>query len=326
MFADIKSVYGNQAFIKNGNTFYPLVIGGDSLPIMSFYMASGIDNFEEGFVIQGQFYGIMNNCIYNVAYINGVVAGVSFVVSVEGLQFCGNTPYEALFYSKTNRCLYSFTGSNVLNAKQFVDKISEVRNYKYNPATQSIFLMTDIGVLVYSLFGIYQIDFVNCKDMYLLNNGVILTDNEGTFRYIKYYKEECLNCGYTKESIQLETMFYGINDQTVSVNDCLYVRLFSEEHESGDVVISATTLKTEGRTTENTTFVINAYDWDAETHTYYLRYQPQEQRGVGISFKINSPFKIASLAVGTTPDSILLDKGSKYAINTPNVISSNARW
>jgi hypothetical protein len=241
------------------------------------------------------------------------------------LQFVGNTPYEALFFSKTNRCLYSFTGANVLNAKQFVDKISEVRNYKYNPATQSIFLITDIGVIVYSLFGIYQIEFLNCQDMYLLNNGVILTDNEGTFKYVKYYKEETTD-DYTKENIQLETMFYGMNNQTVTINDCLYMRIFSEEHEEGNLEVSATTLSLKGRMTEKTTFKIKASDWDAITHTIYLRYQPKEQRGLGISFSINSPFKIASLSIGSQADAILIDKVSKGAINAPQITSNNVEW
>ena len=82
---------------------------------------------------------LLDNQIYNFSIVNEIANRGDFIVSVEGLQFVGNTPYEALFFSKTNRCLYSFTGANVLNAKQFVDKISEVRNYKYNPATQSIF-------------------------------------------------------------------------------------------------------------------------------------------------------------------------------------------
>ena len=325
LFADIKSVYGNQAFIKNGNTFYPLVIGGDSLPIMSFYMASGIDNFEEGFVIQGQFYGIMNNCIYNVAYINGVVAGVSFVVSVEGLQFCGNTPYEALFYSKTNRCLYAFTGANVLNSKQFVDKLSVVKGYKYNPATQSIFLLTDIGVIVSSLFGIYLIDMPEAESMFILDNGVVLTDNAGNYRYVRYYKEDAED-DFLKENIKLETCFYGMNNETVTINDCLYIRLFSEEHEEGDLEVSATTLSLKGRMTEKTTFKIKASDWDAITHTIYLRYQPKEQRGLGISFSINSPFKIASLSIGSQADAILVDKVSKSAINAPQRTSNNDEW
>ena len=325
LFSKVKSMYGNRALIESGNTYYPLMIGNNNELVMSFYLASGLDNFEEGFIIQGQFYGIINNGLYSVQYTNGVVGDVSFIVSVDGLQFIGNTPYEALFYSKTNRCLYSFIGANVLTAKQFVDKISEVRNYKYNPATQSIFLITDIGVIVYSLFGIYQIEFLNCQDMYLLNNGVILTDNEGTFKFVKYYKEETTE-DYTKENIQLETMFYGMNNQTVTINDCLYMRIFSEEHEEGDLEVSATTLSLEGRMTEKTTFRIKERDWDKVTHTIYLRYQPKEQRGLGISFSINSPFKIASLSVGSQADAILVDKVSKGAINAPQRTSNNTEW
>ena len=325
LFAEVKNVYGNQAFIKNGITFYPLEIGNDNLPVMAFYMASSIDNLEDGFIVQGQFYGIINKGIYSVQYVNGVVGGIQFVVSVENLQFVGNTPYEALFFSKTNRCLYSFTGANILQQKQLVDKISVVKSYKYNPATQSIFLLTDIGVIVSSLFGIYQIDMPEAENMFLLDNGVVLCDNEGHYRYIRYYLEET-DEDYVKQNINLETCFYGMNNQTVTINDCLYMRLFSEEHESGDLEVSATTLSLQGRMTEKTTFKIKPSDWDKETHTIYLRYQPKEQRGLGISFKINSPFKIASMSVGSQADAILVDKVSKGAITAPQVTSSNIKW
>lgn len=315
LFAVQKGQYGNLVFISEGGTAYKLMTY-DNKAVMSYFISTAIEGLQDFFTIQGQLYGILNNQIYAFSIVNEVANKGDFVVDVEGLQFCGNTPYEALFFSKTNRCLYSFTGSNVLNSKQFVDKISEIRNYKYNPATQSIFLITDIGVLVYSLFGTYQIDFLNCKDMFLLDNGVILTDNEGTFKHIRYYKEETTD-DYIKENIKLETMFYGMNDQTVTINDCLYMRIFSEEHEEADLEVSATTLSLQGRVTEKTTFKIKASDWDKETHTIYLRYQPKEQRGLGISFKIESPFKIASLSVGSQADAILVDKVSKGAINTP---------
>ena len=324
LFATQKGKYGNFVLISEGGTAYKLMTY-DNKAIMSYFLSNAVEGLQDFFTIQGQLYGILDNQIYNFSIVNEVVNRGDFIVSVEGLQFCGNTPYEALFFSKTNRCLYSFTGSNVLNVKQFVDKISEVRNYKYNPATQSIFLITDIGVIAYSLFGIYQIEFLNCQDMYLLNNGVVLTDNEGTFKYVKYYKEETTD-DYTKENIQLETMFYGMNNQTVTINDCLYFRIFSEEHESGVLEVSATTLANRGRTTERTTFKIKASDWDAETHSIYLRYQPKEQRGLGISFKINSPFKIAALSVGSIPDAVLIDKVSKGAINAPNISSNNIDW
>lgn len=324
LFATEKGNYGNLIFISEGGTAYKLMTY-DNKAVMSYFLSTAIEGLEDFFTVQGQLYGILDNQIYAFSIVNEIANKGDFIVSVEGLQFVGNTPYEALFFSKTNRCLYSFTGANILASKQFVDKISEVRSYKYNPATQSIFLITDIGVIVYSLFGVYQIDFPQCKDMYLLNNGVILTDNEGTFKYVKYYKEETTD-DYIKENIQLETCFYGINNQTVTINDCLYFRIFSEEHEEGNLEVSATTLSLNGRMTEKTTFKIKASDWDKETDTIYLRYQPKEQRGLGISFKINSPFKIAALSVGSHADAILIDKISKGAINAPERTSNITEW
>ena len=324
LFAVQKGQYGNLVFISEGGTAYKLMTY-DNKAVMSYFLSTAIEGLQDFFTIQGQLYGILDNQIYNFSIINEVANRGDFIVSVEGLQFVGNTPYEALFFSKTNRCLYSFTGANVLNAKQFVDKISEVIAYKYNPATQSIFLITDIGVIVYSLFGIYQIEFANCKDVYLLNNGVILTDDNGTFRYVKYYKEETTE-DYTKENVQLETCFYGMNNQTVTINDCLYLRLFSEEHEEGEIKVSASTISLKGRKTEETKFKFKASDWDKMTHTIYLRYQPKEQRGLGISFSIDSPFKIASMSIGSQADAILIDKVSKGAINAPAVTSNNNEW
>ena len=324
LFSTQKGQYGNLLFISEGGTAYKLMTYNNKA-VMSYFLSTAVEGLQDFFTIQGQLYGILDNQIYNFSIVNEIANRGDFIVSVEGLQFVGNTPYEALFFSKTNRCLYSFTGANVLTQKQFIDKISEVRNYKYNPATQSIFLITDIGVIVYSLFGIYQIEFLNCQDMYLLNNGVILTDNEGTFKYVKYYKEETTE-DYTKENITLETSFYGMNNQTVTINDCLYMRIFSEEHEEGDLEVSATTLSLKGRMTEKTTFKIKASDWDKVTHTIYLRYQPKEQRGLGISFSINSPFKIASLSIGSQADAILIDKVSKGAINAPQITSNNVEW
>lgn len=322
LFAEFFSSFGNDVFVKEGNNAYQLSKYNNQ-PIMSFYLGTLVEGLSEVFVLQGQYYGIINNQIFALQFYNGVVSSQTSVVSVQGLQFCGNTPYEALFFSKTNKCLYSFTGANILNSKQFVDKIEVVKDYEYNPSTQSIFLLTDIGIIVYSLFGTYQIDIPNANKMYLLNNGVCIVDEDNNFRYVRYYKAE----DYLKENIKLETCFYGMNNQTVTINDCLYMRIFSEEHDEGDLEVSATTLSLKGRVTEKTTFKIKADDWDKETHTIYLRYQPKEQRGLGISFKVESPFKIAALSVGSQADAILVDKVSKGAINAPFTNkSSTIEW
>ena len=327
LFCETISSFGNDVFIKFGSNVYQLSKYNNEV-IMSFYLGTLIENLEDVFILQGQYYGIIDNQIFSIQFANGVVSSVYSIVSVQGMKFCGCTPYEALFYSDTNRTLYNFTGANVLNVKQFIDKVSLVKGYKYNPSTHSIFLFTDIGVLVYSLFGIYQIDFIDCVGMFLQDKGIVLYNNSDTaqvYKFIKYYKE-LADTGYEKKNIELETCYYGMNNQVVTINDCLYMRFFNETHESGNIEITATTISNEGKSTEKTTFKINGSDWDDKTNTIFVRYQPKEQRGLGISFKIVSPFKIAALSVGSTPDAVLIDKVSKKAINAPYVNNTENDW
>ena len=324
LFSEFFFSFGYDYFIRNNNNAYQLSKSGQDV-VMSFYLGTLIENLDKVFIIQGQYYGLINDQIFYFMFNAGVVNTSGSIVSVKGLQFVGNTPYEALFFSKTNRCLYSFTGANVLNQKQLVDKISEVRNYLYNPATQTVFLITDIGVLFYGLFGMFLLEYTDISNIFLLDNGIVMSDNSGNYRYIKYYLDEG-DTDYIKQNIKVDTCFYGMNNQTVTINDCLYFRLFSEEHEEGELKVSATTISLSGRKTEETTFKIKASDWDKITHTIYLRYQPKTQRGLGVSFSIDSPFKIASLSVGSQPDAILVDKVSKGAITAPSVTTNNNEW
>ena len=324
LFSDFISTFSNDVFVKIDNDAYALHKSNNQL-IMSYYVGTLVENLENLFILQGQYYGIINKQLFSIQISGGIVVDMTAIVSVQGLQFVGNTPYEALFFSKTNRCLYSFTGANVLNQKQLVDKISEVRNYLYNPATQTVFLITDIGVLFYGLFGIYLLEYTDITQVYLLLNGVVLGNNTGLYHYLKYYLDEG-DEGYEKQNIRLETCFYGMNNEVVTINDCLYFRLFSEEHEEGNLKVSATTISLKGRQTEETTFKIKASDWDKITHTIYLRYQPKTQRGLGVSFSIDSPFKIASMSVGSQPDAVLVDRVSKGAITAPSVTTNNNEW
>lgn len=321
LFAEVIQGYTNDAFFVIGSNAYQMIKSGQ-INIPSFYMGTMIEYLESCFIIQGQYYGVINGYIFALYFTDGIITGSQCITSVKGLQYCGCTPVEALFFSKTNKTIYSFNGANVLNAKQFVDKISSIKGYQYNPSTQSIFLLTNIGVLCYSIFGSFFIDYVDADRVFILNNGIVI-NKEDDYTYVQYYDN---SEGFVKQNIQLETCFYGMNNQTVTINDCLYVRVFSEEHESGEIKIAATTISLSGRKTEETVFKFAPKDWDEITHTIYFRYQPKEQRGLGVAFSIDSPFKIASLSVGSQPDAILIDKVSKGAINVPQQTSNNTEW
>ena len=171
-----------------------------SINIMAYFLGTLVEGLSEVFIIQGQYFGIIGDKLFSISFANGVVANVSFVVSLKGLQFCGNTPYQAIFFSNTNRCLYSFTGANVLNAMQLVDKIKEIKSYKYNPATQSIFLSTNLGIISTGIFGTYEINMTDIEQIFLLNKGIVLTDSLGNCKYIRYYKED-VESNYIKQNI-----------------------------------------------------------------------------------------------------------------------------
>ena len=97
LFCESKS-FGNDVFIKEGSNAYQLIKDGAE-SVMSYYLGTLIENLEDIFILQGQYYAIINKQIFNVQFSGGVVQSLSFVVSVENLQFCGNSDYQAYFFS-----------------------------------------------------------------------------------------------------------------------------------------------------------------------------------------------------------------------------------
>ena len=54
--------------------------------------------------------------------------------------------------------------------------------------------------------------------------------------------------------------------------------------------------------TDSYTFHLTAELWDKETNTYYLRYQPKNQRSVGTTLRVKSDFDIIDLQCSVLPD------------------------
>ena len=98
LFATEKGKYGNLVFISEGGTAYKLMTY-DNKAVMSYFLSTAVEGLQDFFTIQGQLYGILDNQIYNFSIVNEIANRGDFIVSVEGLQFVGNTPYEALFFS-----------------------------------------------------------------------------------------------------------------------------------------------------------------------------------------------------------------------------------
>ena len=60
-----------------------------------------------------------------------------------------------------------------------IDKVSVIKAYVYNAQTQSMILLTNIGVLFSSLFGAYALDYPDTESIFIVNKGIVLSDNGG---------------------------------------------------------------------------------------------------------------------------------------------------
>ena len=80
--------------------------------------------------------------------------------------------------------------------------------------------------------------------------------------------------------------------------------------EQGTLKLSVKTLTDKGESTEEKAFTINASDWDKESNTFYIRYQPKNQECIRMSVHIVSDFAIADFDIGYSTDGTI--QVSKY--------------
>ena len=62
------------------------------------------------------------------------------------------------------------------------------------------------------------------------------------------------------------------------------------------------TVTDKGAEQERRTVQIKASDWDRLTNTYFVRFQPKLQRGVGVQLELESDFAVAQLCLDYKPD------------------------
>lgn len=275
------------------------------------YYDTSITELLDVFIVQGQAYGIQNNQIYRVEIAGNVVNKETAIVDITGLKFVANTIYNAYFYSPTARAIYAFGADNNLTMFSQADTITGISGASYMPSTGSIILgTTECTYVLNESFGIYRLP--NIKNFAYADqkeDTITLVDNTGSSWELSF-EEKPGEDGWEKQSVIIDTQFYGAGSNVVSVNDCWYIRVTDPEHSEGEVKLAVSSLTDIGRTTETRNYKIKAKDWDEMTHTYYIRFQPKLQRAVGVSLHLESPFKVAYIGVGATPETLQLNKGT----------------
>ena len=293
-----------------------LRIGTFDYPI--YYLLSSQEDFDIFFVIQTAAFGIKDGYVYSLVFENGILTNITRVASCKGLEFIASTPLNALFWAKQNQTLYSFKGNCLFEQGQTLDEVSSVIQAKYNPETTEVFLCTDKYVLVSAVNYTYKIPIV-CTDIFFSKYGFVLryTENSQSKLSVFTYNEDFwTDQTVTRVPIEIETSYYGIGNNSLTVIDCVYLRIYNNlkpigtQHPeyttyleiSADCICADHTIKHDnGRiwsgqpsSTQDNLLVFD------EHNTAYIRWQPKIQNVVGMKINIETNCCITFMAVGSS--------------------------
>lgn len=314
LFSEIINSYSNRDMIINDTVTYPLLYINNQ-PSFSFYFLNGIEGVNSAFILHGMNYVNTDDFIFSVTYNGDIISNTEAIVSIKGFRFLGNTTKVAFFYSELKKSIYAFYGDRTLEKVYDCTEIKNIKHTFFNPINYNIYITTDDYIYVIDDNTIYRIEISGTKNMnfsdkfiyvYAENNIYILSYEKPSESYLFNIPND-----FKKIPIKLETQLYGVGNNIKSVVDCIYLRLFNDNIvEQGTLKLSIKTLTDKGESTEEKSFTINASDWDKESNTFYIRYQPKNQECIGMSVNIASDFAIADFDIGHSTDGTI--QVSKY--------------
>lgn len=303
--------YNYFNFVRTTNNNYMLLQDADTFKSIFAYNLLTQSSLNGMFVIQGASYGYTDEYIIPVSYNSGVINQGDPIINIKGMKYISSTPYIAYFYSASNKSIYAFKGDNILRKVFESNRINKIYKAFYNTSTQVIYALTNDGILCLNENGsMFKLEYAYFVDMRNNNDYIYFVDeNRKNVALLSYNQKE----DYDKVPIEFETELYGTDDFTVNETDCVYVRIVTDGDYNdfiGDVEITSHVLTQTSKKTDTKVFHIEKKDWDMETSTILLRYQPKYQQGVGFSVKVKSDFPISAMYINSSPISITNSKNN----------------
>lgn len=292
---EAKDSYINEMFATDKKSSYILVKAQNKETLLGYYLFTETE-VNNIFLTQGQFYGINDEYIYSVGLDNSVVSINGVVANKQDLMFLGAFPTMALFWSKLDKSLYSFTGDAIMQKVKEAYRINNIYNVYCDPSRLTMIISTDIGVII-----IYQNQTMLLEEMkepiehiYYDSNTYVLDDT-----LLSLSEQE----NYEPQNIKLHTEYYGVGSGVKSVNDCVYIRI-AKGKKNGFIKFQSFVLNDRSTASEEKTVDLPDSVFDPITKSAFIKYQPKNQAGLGFSVKIETTNPVVSMAIGHKPESI----------------------
>jgi hypothetical protein len=246
------------------------------------------------FVLQGQFYAVMNDKIYSVVYNNGIISAQDAIIDIRGLQFVGNNPEIAFFFSPSKRMFYSFTGDAILASIYNASKLHSISldtKHWYDEMTQTIYVAFEEGLLVFGQKNTYLFEnWKNVTNVQVSRDGVTHITSNGITWDMVYYEKD----GYDVLPLRLETSFYGLGAGEYTAIDRWDIVLYNNnhKHETSWLKVKERSLTNITEESNEQTFTITPEMYDKWSYSYLKPYVPQLQKGVGLKLEIETPLTV----------------------------------
>ena len=187
----------------------------------------------------------------------------------------------------------------------------------YDESTQSIYIATEEGLLVFGPDNTYCLeDFKDVVDIEFIGGDIhIIEENDEK----NIHKETILRYhhdrdGYVPLQIELETSFWGLGAGEITSINQWDVVLYDIEHKSQDVTVQVRSLTDVSVQAEEKKIHINANDWDKYTHSVLVRFVPKLQRGKGIRLTVKTISNIQSIVPHVMDIRTSQPSNSKFSI------------
>lgn len=296
---DFVTSYNGKYGIKLDNTLYTITYDGIK-PIGLYNTTSLVENADVFFIVQGQYYAVINDYICSISYnSSNVINSVEQLVNINGMKYIGAFPSVAYFWSEANKALYAFTGDADLQLFVQTDRINTVYNYLYSPSKEWIYLATDDGLYVFTQSNVFRIkQFTNVNQLYETDRPYDVLVDDGNTYFLSLTPQE----GYDTIPIEIETEFFGPGNFGTAIIDCWLIRLYKgDEDYNNKIEYTVTTLTDKVKTVESKSIKLKESDFD-ENDNAFIRLQPAGMRGEGVSLKLKSYYPISMIGVSMTND------------------------
>ena len=281
-------------YVKNGNNYYQLITQNSAV-ILCYAYGTTLEGISEMFNLQGIPYIIQNNFICSCVISENVVSNILALINCQFLRFLGASLDKGYFYSEADKKIYVFTGDRRLHELCEYSGIGEIVTSFFSVYLNTFFIVVEDKVIcITNDEYIYEIDGA-FTDYQELEKGIDFFTNTLSY-YYSFYD------GDNPQKIEAETAFFGVGENKVAIIDTWFIKLYAETPAKGSIKLKVTSLTDMGTQSEETELVVSKDMWDEVTKTYYLRYQPKLQRGIGISLSVVSDFDLIDLKCSYTVD------------------------